>query len=104
MPGIGRLKVLTPSDEGLVLDPICGMRIAPASAAGRAEHAGTTYDFCSAGCLARFTKDPAGALAHGPGPGHHDHGGHDHHEHHDHGKHKGWDKDHGHGEGHRGHD
>ncbi|HXG56370.1 MAG TPA: YHS domain-containing protein, partial [Vicinamibacterales bacterium] len=41
-----------------VTDPVCGMTIDPAKAAGRHEHAGTTYYFCNPGCLAKFTADP----------------------------------------------
>ena len=42
----------------LVRDPVCGMSVDPASAAGRFEHDGTTYYFCSAGCKETFAKDP----------------------------------------------
>ena len=28
-------------------DPVCGMDVEPETAAGRHEHAGTTYYFCS---------------------------------------------------------
>ncbi|HVH65725.1 MAG TPA: permease, partial [Candidatus Acidoferrum sp.] len=42
----------------LVRDPVCGMKVDPATAAHRAEHAGTTYYFCSAGCKQSFDKDP----------------------------------------------
>ena len=40
------------------LDPVCGMRVVPSRAAGSHEHQGTTYYFCSKGCLAKFTADP----------------------------------------------
>jgi P-type Cu+ transporter len=42
-----------------VLDPVCGMTIEPAKAAGHVEHAGRTYYFCSVPCLERFKADPA---------------------------------------------
>lgn len=42
----------------MALDPVCGMTVEPARAAGRHEHAGTTYYFCSAHCLAKFQVDP----------------------------------------------
>ncbi|CAN5667375.1 copper-translocating P-type ATPase [soil metagenome] len=42
-----------------VLDPVCGMTIDPATAAGRLEYAGTTYFFCNPGCLAKFKANPA---------------------------------------------
>ena len=39
-------------------DPVCGMEVDAATAAGHAEHAGKTYHFCSAGCLHKFEADP----------------------------------------------
>ncbi len=42
---------------GKVRDPVCGMLVDPATALS-AEHAGTTYHFCSAGCRTRFLADP----------------------------------------------
>jgi Cu+-exporting ATPase len=42
----------------MALDPVCGMTVDPARAAGRVEHGGTTYYFCSKGCVAKFTADP----------------------------------------------
>ncbi len=37
--------------SGSEIDPICGMTVNPATAAGSFNHAGKTYYFCSAGCL-----------------------------------------------------
>jgi len=45
------------------VDPVCGMTVDPARAAGRAEHAGRTYHFCSLRCRDRFVADPASFLA-----------------------------------------
>ena len=39
-------------------DPVCGMQVDPKSAAGQAQHQGKTYSFCSAGCKAKFEKNP----------------------------------------------
>lgn len=39
-------------------DPVCGMQVDPGKAAGRAEHQGKSYFFCSAGCKAKFEKNP----------------------------------------------
>ena len=39
-------------------DPVCGMEVAPERAAARIEHSGSSYDFCSAGCAAKFRADP----------------------------------------------
>lgn len=41
-----------------VKDPVCGMMIAPESAAGKSEHNGSTYYFCSTSCKASFDADP----------------------------------------------
>ena len=41
-----------------VLDPVCGMMVDPERAAGHIEHLGTTYHFCSKGCVAKFSADP----------------------------------------------
>ena len=55
------VEVSEPTDEEatMVTDPVCGMQIDPNTAAGSAEHEGTTYYFCSVGCLERFTDNPA---------------------------------------------
>jgi len=42
----------------LVTDPVCGMHIDPATAAGQWNHNGTLYFFCNPGCLQRFKADP----------------------------------------------
>ena len=39
-------------------DPVCGMNVEPASAAGKMEHHGNTYHFCSQRCLQLFRADP----------------------------------------------
>jgi Cu+-exporting ATPase len=39
------------------VDPVCGMTVDPARAAGHVDHNGTTYYFCSRGCVAKFTAD-----------------------------------------------
>ncbi len=41
------------------IDPVCGMAVDPKSAAGSFEYRGTTYYFCSVGCLEDFKEDPA---------------------------------------------
>lgn len=47
------------SDAPKTLDPVCGMTVNPATAKLHKEHEGTTYYFCSRGCLEKFTADPA---------------------------------------------
>src|ERR1051326_382964 len=57
----------------MAAEPVWGMTVDPAKAAGQFEHKGETYFFCSKGCLAKFAAEPekylAGArepMAHGP--------------------------------------
>jgi xanthine dehydrogenase accessory factor len=40
------------------VDPVCGMTVAAGAAAMPAEHDGTTYYFCCAGCRRSFEEDP----------------------------------------------
>ncbi len=40
-------------------DPICGMDVEEAEAAGQTEYEGETYYFCSPGCKAKFDLNPA---------------------------------------------
>ncbi len=56
----------------LVRDPVCGMSVDPATSAHHADHRGTTYHFCSAGCREKFESDPAKFLA-GDAGGHESH-------------------------------
>src|SRR6266704_2994739 len=44
-------------------DPVCGMSVDPAKAAGKVQHGGKTYYFCSARCAERFSKEPEKFLA-----------------------------------------
>ncbi len=45
--------------RGSARDPVCGMSVEPASAAGSAVYEGVTYHFCCQRCLQRFQEDPA---------------------------------------------
>jgi P-type Cu+ transporter len=47
-------------------DPVCGMRVDPATAKHRATHEGSEFFFCSAGCRTKFVAEPAKYLAPGP--------------------------------------
>ncbi|AMV17429.1 heavy metal translocating P-type ATPase [Planctomyces sp. SH-PL14] len=40
------------------IDPVCGMTVAPESAAETAVHKGQTFHFCSTGCYTKFRADP----------------------------------------------
>ena len=69
-----------PNDGGMatrrlarVRDPVCGMDIDPAAAAGRSEFAGTTYSFCSVSCKQKFDGDPGRYLSGGAKPPSADH-------------------------------
>jgi Cu+-exporting ATPase len=61
-----------PGDEGeghSAIDPVCGMTIDPARAAGgSAVHAGRTYHFCCDGCRETFQRDPGAVLSRGRPP------------------------------------
>ena len=64
-----------PDGRDSVQDPVCGMKVVPATAAGSLEHDGRTYYFCSRHCLEKFRSDPARFTAgttvhevHGPSP------------------------------------
>ena len=46
------------SAVGTAIDPVCGMTVDPATAAGSFAHQGTTYYFCCQGCLTKFRADP----------------------------------------------
>ncbi|MDQ3219571.1 MAG: heavy metal translocating P-type ATPase [Acidobacteriota bacterium] len=47
------------------IDPICGMTVDPATAAGSYNHDGRTYYFCSKGCLQKFIAQTEGVPASG---------------------------------------
>ena len=44
--------------ESEQIDPVCGMTVDPASAAGSHRHGGKTYFFCNPSCLERFKTEP----------------------------------------------
>ncbi len=50
------LPILQGSDKQK--DPVCGMTVVPEKTAGKVEHAGNTYYFCSKGCAERFSREP----------------------------------------------
>ena len=43
----------------VVKDPVCGMQVDPAKAAGQSQYQGLTYTFCSVGCKNKFDLNPA---------------------------------------------
>ncbi|MDE3218937.1 MAG: heavy metal translocating P-type ATPase [Nitrospirota bacterium] len=46
----------------MAIDPICGMTVDPATAAGSHDHQGQRFYFCGLSCLERFKADPERAL------------------------------------------
>ena len=60
-PAVETLPIL--GSAPVLKDPVCGMRVDPQKAAGRVEHGGKSYFFCSAGCKERFEKEPEKYLA-----------------------------------------
>ncbi|PPQ36860.1 copper-translocating P-type ATPase [Rhodoblastus acidophilus] len=49
----------TRREANRVKDPVCGMTVDPAKTAHMAEHAGSLYHFCTAGCRTKFIAEPA---------------------------------------------
>jgi Cu+-exporting ATPase len=48
---------------GLATDPVCGMKVDPATAKHRADYKAHTYSFCSQRCREKFEADPERYLA-----------------------------------------
>jgi Cu+-exporting ATPase len=46
-----------------VIDPVCGMKVEPTTAAGEYEYDGTKYYFCAVRCKERFAADPSSFLS-----------------------------------------
>ncbi len=47
----------------MALDPVCGMTVDPATAAGAHDYRGERYYFCNPSCLARFKANPESFLS-----------------------------------------
>ena len=60
-PGLPILQGPAPAKG--VKDPVCGMTVDPARAAGKYEYEGTTYYFCNPRCLEKFQAEPKKYLA-----------------------------------------
>lgn len=54
-----QLGAMNAAADDMATDPVCGMSVDPHKTKLRAEHAGRTYYFCSAGCRTKFIADPA---------------------------------------------
>ena len=51
----------------MATDPVCGMSVDPAKAAGSSTYEGRTYYFCSGNCLSKFKQDPGSFVGSAPG-------------------------------------
>ena len=51
------------AEADVAIDPVCGMRVDPATSRHRHEHAGTTFHFCCAGCREKFAAEPGRYLS-----------------------------------------
>ena len=49
---------MTMKNTTVVKDPVCGMDIDAATAAGQTEHNGQTYHFCGSKCKEKFDLNP----------------------------------------------
>src|SRR6266403_1340178 len=63
-PSLPGLPILPSTPK--MKDPVCGMTVDPQKSAGKVEHGGKTYYFCSARCAERFEENPQN-LQIGPG-------------------------------------
>ncbi len=61
-PAVAQAQQKKEQPAKTVVDPVCGMTIDPAKAAGKSEHKGATYYFCSTYCKKTFDADPEGTL------------------------------------------
>ena len=56
--GCGHSSGGNEAGASLVIDPVCGMKVDPASTDHHAKFEGTNYSFCSVGCTSKFINDP----------------------------------------------
>jgi YHS domain-containing protein len=59
---------MTMKSATAVKDPVCGMDIETATAAGRTEYKGQTYYFCGSKCKEKFALTPEQNLDQSAGP------------------------------------
>ena len=55
----GSKAIVNERGNMVVKDPVCGMEIDPASAAGSSEYDGQTHYFCNLNCKRSFDAEPA---------------------------------------------
>ncbi|MCK7475730.1 MAG: YHS domain-containing protein [Rhodopseudomonas palustris] len=54
-------RAATPA-AGEVIDPVCGMRVDPATTPHHFDYHGQSYHFCAASCRGKFAADPESYL------------------------------------------
>jgi Cu+-exporting ATPase len=54
---------MTMNNTTAVKDPVCGMDVEAATAAGRTEYKGKTYFFCGSKCKEKFDHNPEQYMA-----------------------------------------
>ena len=59
----GALPAAAAQAPARMTDPVCGMKVDPATARHSHLHEGTTYYFCGGGCRTKFAAEPAKYLA-----------------------------------------
>src|SRR5882672_9939874 len=60
-PSLPGLPILPATPK--MKDPVCGMTVDPQKSAGKVEHEGKAYYFCSARCAERFANNPENFIA-----------------------------------------
>ncbi len=45
-------------DDGMAIDPVCGMKVDPHTSTLKADHGGRTYHFCAPSCRTKFIANP----------------------------------------------
>src|SRR5687767_647317 len=65
VPPLLQIETIRPAPEAAAaqIDPVCKMKVMPATAAGRYLHEGVPYYFCSRRCEEKFRANPAGYLS-----------------------------------------
>jgi len=53
-----KMTTTSTGSETATIDPVCGMKVDPAKAAGTEDYKGKSYYFCGKGCAAKFRADP----------------------------------------------
>jgi Cu+-exporting ATPase len=56
--GTDRAVFRAPEVTTMAIDPVCGMQVDPAKAAGTSDYQGKTYYFCAKSCKAKFDANP----------------------------------------------